>query len=368
MKVAVLGAGNAALAMAGDLTQRGHEVRLWENPALEKNIADLKARGNRLTLHGEVEGEVRIHLVTTDAAKAVRGAAFVYCLMPSYGHESAFDHAEPHLEAGQCVLLMPGNFGSLSLYARLRRRGMEGDVLVGECDTIPYATRIQPDGSSLVFGLKDFMYIAAIPATRTGELIERLRPAFPIAFRALDDVLTVGLANTNMILHCPTMLMNAGRVESGERFRFYNDGMTESVCRVMEAMDAERLAVGAAVGCKLIPEYEDALLNYNLERTEGNRLYDIFRDHPVYGNHGPDSPTTMTYRYLSEDVPYLLVPLSELGRATGVPQPTVDAVITLAEAANGSDYRRGGRKLESLGLGGLSGDEIRRAVRGSENL
>ncbi|MDL2263612.1 NAD/NADP octopine/nopaline dehydrogenase family protein [Synergistaceae bacterium OttesenSCG-928-I11] len=363
-KIAVLGAGNAARAMAGDMALRGHEVRLWESPAFEAGLKAIRESGNTLTLHGEVAGRAQLAVVTTDAAEAVRGADVVYCLMPSYGHATAFDAVAPHLEAGQSVLLMPGNFGSIQLRARLAARGLENDVLVGECDTIPYATRIQPDGTSLVFGLKDFMYIAAIPAARTDELIRRLAPVFPIELRAHDDVLTVGLANTNMILHCPTLLMNAGRVESGERFRFYNDGMTESVCRVMEAMDAERLAVGRALGCKLISEYEDAILNYGLARTEGERLYDLFKDHPVYGNHGPDSPTSMTNRYLSEDVPFLLVPLSELGRATGVPTPTVDAVITLAEAANGCSYRTAGRNLKNLRWKGLSPEEIKKAVRG----
>ncbi len=34
MKVAVLGCGNGAHAIAGDMALRGHEVSIWENPSL----------------------------------------------------------------------------------------------------------------------------------------------------------------------------------------------------------------------------------------------------------------------------------------------------------------------------------------------
>ena len=364
MKVAILGAGNAAQTFAGDLSLRGHEVRLWENPAFSRNIKNLLSRGGRIRLTGAIEGEATISLVTTDADEALSGAQIVYCVMPSFGQASAFDHILPHLKENQCVMLMPGNFGALTLQMKLSERGMTHGILIGESDTIPYAARIQPDGSSLVFGLKETVYISAIPAQRTEDLIAKLLPAFPIGFTAFPDVLSVALSNTNMILHCPTMLLNTGRIESGHSFRFYNDGMTKSVCKVMEAMDEERLAVGEKFACRLIPEYEDALLNYNLERPEGRGLYDVFHNHPVYGAHGFDSPSSMNHRYFSEDVPFLLAPVSELGVVSGVQTNTIDAVITLAGLINSEDYRKTGRGLSKLGLEGLSAKAIERRVKG----
>jgi opine dehydrogenase len=38
--------------------------------------------------------------------------------------------------------------------------------------------------------------------------------AFPVPLKPAPNVLSIGLSNTNMILHCPTMIMNAGRIES----------------------------------------------------------------------------------------------------------------------------------------------------------
>ena len=364
MKVAVLGCGNGAHAIAGDMALRGHEVSIWENPSFASNLDHIIKNNKSIELKGEVNGIARLSAVSSNPEDVICGADIIYCVMPSFGQESAFDYISPFVEAGQKILIMPGNFGSVSLYMKLKERGIADKVLIAESDTIPYATRLQEDKSSLVFGVKESMWISAIPGKRTSELIEGLKNVFPIGLNLLPDVISVALANTNMILHCPTMIMNAGRIENGQRFRFYNDGMTGSVCKVMEMMDSERLAVGKAWGYDLISEYDDAISNYNLDRSKYSSLHDIFVDHPVYGNHGADSPASMTFRYLSEDVPYLLVPLSDMAMLANIPVPTIDSVIQLAQVINGTDYRKNGRGIDALGLRGLSLNEIKKIVSG----
>ena len=48
--------------------------------------------------------------------------------------------------------------------------------------------------------------------------------------------------------------MNAGRIEySRGDFYFYEEGVMPGVCRVIYAVDRERLAVAAALGCELTP-------------------------------------------------------------------------------------------------------------------
>lgn len=363
MRVTLLGAGNGAHALAGDLSLRGHEVRLWENPAFEKNLEPLMRNHFKHTLRGKVEGEAQLSLATTDPKEAISGAEIIYCVMPSYGQEATFDLVVPFLEEKQKVVLMPGNFGSLSLYSRLKKRGMTGKIWLGETDTLPYATRLLPDKSSLVYGLKEGLWISAMPGHKTKELIREISGAFPIALNPLPDVIAVALSNTNMIIHPPIMMMNAARIERGERFRFYNDGVTPSVCRVMEKMDAERIAVGKAWGYDLISEYEDAISNYNLNRNQFRSLFEVFTRHPVYGNHGADSPDSMSYRYLTEDVPFLLQPLSEMGKIADVVTPTIDSIIQLAGVIEQKDYKAHGRGMKALGVGDLTVEEIKNIVK-----
>ena len=364
MEVAIFGAGNGASALACDLSLRGHNVRLWENPAFSANIEYLLANGRMVTSTGAVSGKAQLSCVTTNAEEALDGAEVIFVIMPSFGQDSAFNYMVPHIKAGQAVFIMPGNFGSISLYSKLKANGNAGGVLIGEADTIPYAARLLTDKTCNVFGVKGSMAMSAIPSSDISTLRERLQKVLPLRLTTLPSVMAVGLANTNMIIHCPTMIMNAGRIEGGERFSFYTDGMTSSVCKVMEKMDEERLAVAAAFGYKLVTEFEDALSNYDLDGSRYSCLHDIFSTHPVYSKMGKDSPQSVTHRYLTEDVPYLLVPLAELGDIAGIPTPTVDSIIKLAGIVNDTDFMCSGRGIKSMGIEAPSVSGITKMLKG----
>ena len=338
MNITIFGAGNGAHALAGDLAARNFDVTLWENPNFSQNIDHLKRSHNAINVIGEINGTFKLKSVTTDAAEAVKDAEIIFVIMPSSGQEAAFDYMAPHIKEGQLIFIMPGNFGSLSLYARLKKLGVADKVIIGESDTIPYATRLTADKTSDIFGIKSTMSASAMPASKTSVMIKKLKHVLPLKLQALPSVIAVALTNTNMIIHCPTMIMNAGRIETGARFRFYNDGMSESVCHVMEKMDNERIEVAKTFGYDLLTEFESA----------------IFSSHPVYSKMGADSPTSIGHRYLTEDVPYLLSPLSELGKTAGIPMPTVNAIIDLAGIVNMTDFRENCRGLQKLGLTGLS--------------
>lgn len=364
MDIAVFGAGNGAQALACDLVLRGHNVRLWENPFFEENIKYLQYGGNRINVAGEISGSADLSLITTDAHAALAGAEIVFVLMPSFGQESAFDYMVPHIEEGQFIFVMPGNFGAISLYFRMKARGLEDKVTIGESDTIPYATRLSEDKICNIFGVKWSIWASAIPSHKTNMLLKKLEGVLPVKLIALPSVLAVALANTNMIIHCPTMIMNAGRIETGERFRFYNEGMSPSVCSVMEKMDEERIAVGKAWGYNLITEFEDAITNYNLDPTQYKDLHGIFISHPIYSKMGADSPESLTHRYITEDVPYLLVPLAEMGKMVKVSTPTIDAIVHIASIINKTNYAVFGRGLKAMGFQNMAIDGVMNVVTG----
>jgi opine dehydrogenase len=118
------------------------------------------------------------------------------------------------------------------------------------------------------------------------------------------------------------MLGNQGRLDAGEQFQFYGAGITPSVARVVEALDAERVALASAFGVE-VPTVRGWLARtYGLEGPELypliQRLHrEIFKDSPA--------PATLDARYVTEDVPYGLVPMAELGRLAGVPTPVAHA-------------------------------------------
>src|SRR5690242_9230253 len=80
--VAILGAGNGGLALAGYLAQQGQRVALWNRSA--ERVAPVVALGGiRLTLPGSSAVVANIPLATTDLAAAVSSARLVLVAVPA---------------------------------------------------------------------------------------------------------------------------------------------------------------------------------------------------------------------------------------------------------------------------------------------
>ncbi|MBA7572893.1 Opine dehydrogenase [subsurface metagenome] len=201
------------------------------------------------------------------------------------------------------------------------------------------------------------MPVAALPSTDTAYVVNILKEMFS-EFTPARNVLEVGFENINMILHCPTSVLNVGRIEDTKGdFMFYWEGMTESVCKVMEKMDEERMNVGEKLGLKLSSTLYYLRKFYPSEKM-GADLYDWVTHSKVHGGYGPDAPRNLHHRYVSEDVPNGLVPVSLFGKLLKVPISTIDSIITLSSIMNGENYLNKGRTLERMGLSGLSCKEI----------
>jgi opine dehydrogenase len=157
------------------------------------------------------------------------------------------------------------------------------------------------------------------------------------------------------MVHPAPTLLNAGRIESQSPFDYYSDGVTPSLARVVERIDAERLAVARALGVDVPSIQEFYRKSYGVQ---GQSLHQQIQQVRAYD--GIKGPTTLNTRYLFEDIPTGLVPLACLGSAVGVPTPTIQAVVTLGGALLGRDFWKDGRTLEKLGLAQKSPDEIRR--------
>jgi len=360
--VTVLGAGNGGQALAGHLALKGYSVRLYEHPDFGEKVPVIEGRGG-IELRGNLEGFGELEKVTTNAEEALAGADMVYVAAPSFAQKPIIDKAGPFIGEGMKVVFIPGNFGSLEAVNWLDAGKKEG-ILLGETNTLPYACRQIEPGVVDIWGVKTKVLMAALPSERNEELVDAVRDMFPSDIVEMSNVLETSFSNLNMVLHCPTMILNTGRIESREEsFRFYTDGMTPSVCKVSEIADEERVSVGKALGLQLQSQIQWLKETYNLE---GKNLFEVLQGSDVYGGHGADAPKTMTHRYLMEDVPYLLVPVASFGRAFGVPCPVIESIILLAGKINDKDYFSEGRTLERMGFHSADIESIReKLVKGA---
>jgi opine dehydrogenase len=208
---------------------------------------------------------------------------------------------------------------------------------------------------------KKFLQIASFPGNRIDQVFARLAPLFPHAVAA-PTVISTGFTNANAMLHVANCVANAGKIDRGENYKFYAEGVTPSVARLYGAINAERVTVAAALGAD-VPTLEDWF-----ERTYGVRgatlsetcqLLTTNSDGPYQAT---GTPRAWDHKYISEDVPVGLMPMAALGLAAGVPTPRIDAVIAIAGTLAGTDFEATARTAERMGLGGMDAAQIRRTV------
>jgi NAD/NADP octopine/nopaline dehydrogenase-like protein len=78
---------------------------------------------------------------------------------------------------------------------------------------------------------KRWLQIATLPGNRIGEVFPRLSPLFPEAVAA-PNILYTGFTNANAMLHVANCVANAGRIESGDSYKFYAEGVTPAVAQL----------------------------------------------------------------------------------------------------------------------------------------
>ncbi|HZZ79078.1 MAG TPA: NAD/NADP octopine/nopaline dehydrogenase family protein, partial [Gemmataceae bacterium] len=354
--VAVLGAGHGGMALAAYLARNGHHVHLWNrSQARVDPVASLG--GVRLTLPGAASTIQPIVLATSNLAAAVSGAKVILVAVPASGHAEVARACAPYLRGGQTVLLLPGRTGGALEFRRvLQDSGCRAEIVLGEANTFPLASRTIGPAEAVVFGDKAELTAAALPARDTGRLIASCRDVLPM-LTAAPSVLHTSLSNLGAILHPTILLLNAGRIERGEVFDFYTDGVTSRVAQVLTAADAERLRIASAHGERVQSLQEWIAAAYG---HQGDTLQDAVAGNPSYV--GIKAPTTLQHRYLHEDVPTGLVPLIELASAAGLAVPTLRSLVTLAEFTLQRSDWPGERSLATLGLDCMSIAEIRRVV------
>ncbi|HEY7328339.1 MAG TPA: NAD/NADP octopine/nopaline dehydrogenase family protein [Gemmataceae bacterium] len=356
MSVAVLGASNGGLALAGYLSKLGHVVALW-NRSPERVAAVAQKGGIDLTCPGAVATHVPIALATSDIAAALADVQVVLVAVPACAHADIARQCAPHLRHGQTVLLLPGRTGGALEFRRaLRDAGCYARILLGEANTFPFASRCVEPGAAVIYGVKTELLAAALPANQTRHLIAACRPFLPM-LRPAPSALHTGLANLGAILHPVITLLNADRIEKGESFDFYREGVTPAVASALAAADAERLRIARAYkvpACSL-RDWIARAYDHHAET-----IHAAVTGNPAYV--GIKAPTTLRHRYLLEDVPTGLIPLLELGKAARQYLPELSALVDQSRMVLGKHGWQQPRTLDVLGLEGLNAESIRAYV------
>jgi opine dehydrogenase len=361
IRYTVIGAGNGGKAMAAYLALLGFQTTIFNRTSGHIDLIRLRG-GIDLENPGEPRGFAKLHKVTDNMEEALKDSDVVMVVVPSTAHADIARMAAPYLRDDHIVILHPGRTGgALEFHQTLLEEKCPNKPIISEAETFIFASRTEGPGQARIFRIKEAVPLAALPAIRTQEVLDAIRPVFP-QFIDGKNVLQTGLNNMGAIFHPALALLNSGWIEatSGD-FQFYVDGVTPSVAKVLEVIDRERVTVASALGLKGRTALEWLDLAYN---ATGESLYEAMHNQPGY--YGINAPGTLNHRYITEEIPMSLVPIASFAKTYGVSVNGIESIINLACFIHGTDYRRRGRTVAKLGIKDLSVGELMHFVETGE--
>jgi Glycerol-3-phosphate dehydrogenase len=361
MKVAVLGSGNGACAVAFEWAKAGHEVFMFDFAKFPKMIGQINAHSG-IFAEGELEGFQKIAYAGDDIEKVLDGAGIILAVGPAYSTEPFGLACKPFVRPGQHYVVCPSSCAGAIVFKNALGLSFDDySVTISETSTLPFAVRITGAAKISVYNrLKGGYFLSTLPSSKNEEIFEIFHATHETCDKA-DNILQTTLQNANPVIHPAVTICNTALIErTGGDFMFYEEGVTDGVGRVIEALDRERISIGAKLGVNVIPDPElgmiqgyQAVANY----SEG------YSKAP--GFIGIKAQPQLDYRYFNEDVGYGLVFLISLAKQIGVEVPAMEAVVKLACLIMGRDYRaEEARSMRTLGLDKYDLDGLKKVLKG----
>lgn len=361
-----MGAGNVGHALAFDTANHGVEVMLYEHPKFSDKLKDIEKAGGITSVETlEVSGKLmpsglpgfaKIAHVTTDLQTAIDFSDVLCLTIPSYAQDIFFKSIAPFLKDNQVLILISGNCGALAFKKILNDLHITTNITLIETNSSPYAVRVINPAEIYILGKKKIVGAASLPIAYLKENHDYIESLIQTKTDLLDNVLEVAMSNVNLIIHVATAVLGMGPMESRQgAIQFYKEGASESVSKVLEQEDLERIRIGKSYKLNLKPFVENMNTFYGLNTKN---IYDFSQNTPVHNAMPNDSPKSPQERYISEDCPFGLVPVYSLAEKANIDCPVIKSIITIAGIYNEIDYFKTGRTLEKLGLAAMSVEEI----------
>lgn len=342
MRVTVLGGGNSGLAMAAHLSKEGNEVILWNRSreTIEK-ILDT----HTIYCEGVIEGGVKIDYVTNNIEKAIEGTDAILITTPANAHKELAEAIAKCIKGETLIVLNPGRtFGAFEFQEVYQKHNNKYKQTIAETQTIIYTCRKTGEDSVNIISLKSGVLISTFDASENKAIIERLPMRLHDHFIPAKSIIETSIGNVGMILHCAPLLLNTGWTESkNSSYKYYYDGITPSICALIEKIDQERVRVSKKLGSEVETTQEWLKRTYHVN---GESLYECIQNNEAYRT--IDAPCSIKHRYILEDVPYGLVPLEAIGKKLGLRMMHTSLIIDLASSLLDIDFRKIGRVITNF--------------------
>ncbi|UQX55062.1 NAD/NADP octopine/nopaline dehydrogenase family protein [Cytobacillus pseudoceanisediminis] len=345
MSYAIIGAGNTGQAIAGYLSLQGEEVKLYSRDSRKAELISRKG----LTLKGVYSGKVHLK-ASVDLKEVIDEAEFIIISTTAFGHRPIFNQLKPLIKANQTIVIFPGYWGAVECKEILGEEFEKKNITIAETSAMPFVSKADYNGNVSINKVKKNVQIGSISHSANTPISKKFLKTFP-QLTPTKNVFETSINNTNVIIHTPIAIFNASRIDASEEFQFYPQGASQKTVSYIEKIDEERLRIAKILEI----ETQDTLTLLNeFYESDYSSLYKALSGLFPKGS----GPVSLDHRYLIEDIPYGLVPISELGKLAGVKTPYTDAIIQTASLLMERDFRK-----EGVDFKGLTREDVQ-ALRG----
>ena len=335
-EITILGAGNGGRAFAVYLSDLGFKVNLGFRTY--ENISTI-LRTHKINSKGILKGKYKIGRVSPNYNDLIRHSKYIFIVIPANLHYEIVERILPSLRNGQAIILNPGRtFGAVEVYNLIKTKRPKLQIFVAETQSLLFTCRKIGDSGVDIIKIKNSLDICFYPEKYHHTLQKELKTIFP-QFNFVDNILVTSLNNIGALLHPTISILNAGSILRREEFLFYNE-MSLQIANVIKEMDKERCLVLKRLGIRPKSFLQWVKESYGIEATN---YFEAFKTITPYRT--ITSPKKLHVRYLTEDVPTGLVPLSSLGNYLNLDMPITNSLISLAGVLLGVDFKRNGRSL-----------------------
>ena len=343
-KVFILGAGAVARGSAALLEDRGHKTIIWSPSGASAN--DL---GEGLSAKGALE--IRCSTVISKDPADIATCDAVLVALPGYAHKEIFDEIAAFLPDGLPIIVSSHvSFGALYLKQILAERGVTCPII---CWGTTVVTGRRVPGGVTINTIRSKVDLCTVPEISSSHGLALCQELFGDVFVPRAGLMAITLSNLNPQNHLGIAMGNMTRMERGEIWS-QGQNITPNVGRLMEKLDAERLAIAETLGLRVRTIFEHFHYSFQVPITNISQMNQMMHAKGS-GGHGPDTPES---RYVTEDVPYGLVPIALLGRLTGRPAVLHQAGIDILSAMYERDFTAENALLPALGIETMSLDNL----------
>ncbi len=363
------GLGNYGLTLTGLLLERGHRVTILQIPGTvqrititpQKNyetlIKKFEENGGKFSLQYKNSHLMREYKYTLSVIRSVfdmpTDTEVIVVAYPSLMHESIGRLLKDQIGEKTVITFTDRFLGGYSLLRSAAALNTGHLISVNATPITSFEDRQDPF-RRIVYSNKRKIQVACHPPRCQSDL-EKLAELIPGDYVSCRDVLELAFNCTPSNLHAPHDLMNLVRYENGHEFSMFHEGFTPGIERLINGVSRERCAIALAFGFEAISflDYERQTYGYDGDSvTENRRINPELNQIPA--------PESLWSCKGIEDVACALVPLSELALIAGTPCPIINALISIWGCYLGTDFRKEGRNLSSLGLENKNISEIKR--------